>query len=87
MALLVVALAVTANKLNKLTAEKAYTDPTHNYNQTAGEGKAKDGIYDEVGEGTAPTGAQSGQYQELKLGTMEGSQYESLGKKNTSVKA
>ena len=86
-ALLVVALAVTANKLNKLRAEKAHTDPPHYYNQTGGgEGKDKDGIYDEVGEGTAPTGRQSVHYQELELGTMEGGQYESLGKNKISVK-
>ena len=88
MALLVVALAVTANKLNKLRAEKAHTDPPHYNNQTGGEeGKAKEGIYDEVGEGTAPTGGQSGHYQKLELGTMERRQYESLGMKNTSAKA
>ena len=87
-ALLVVALAVTAKKLVKLRAEKVHTDPPHYYNQTGGgEGKAKEGVYDEVGEGTAPTGGQSGHYQELELGTMESRQYESLGKKNTSAKA
>ena len=88
MALLVVALAMTANKLNMLRAEKAHTDPPHYYEQTGGEeGKAKEGVYDEVGEGTVPTGGQSGHYQELELGTMEGRQYDSLSKKNTSVKA
>ena len=87
MALLVVALAVTANKLNRLRAEKSHTDPLHYYTEPGGgEGKAKEGVYDEVGEGTAPAGGQSGHYQELELGTMEGRQYESLGKKNTSVK-
>ena len=87
MALLVVALAVTANKLNKLRTEKAHIDPPHYYEQTGGEEeKAKEGVYDEVGEGTAPTGGQSGHYQELKLETVEGRQYESLGKKNTNVK-
>ena len=87
-ALAVVALAVTANKLNKLRAEKAHTDPPHNYyNRTGGgEGKAKEWVYAEVGEGTAPTGGQSGHYQELELGTMEGRQYESLSKTNTSAK-
>ena len=86
-ALLAVALAVTANKLVKSRAEKAHTDPPHYYEQTGGgEGKVKDGIYDEVGEGTAPTGGQRGHYQELELGTMEGRQYESLSKKNTSAK-
>ena len=54
MALLVVALAVTANRLNTLRAEKAHTEPTHYCKQTGGgEGKTKEGIYDEVGEGTA----------------------------------
>ena len=87
MALLVVALAVTANKLNKFREGKVHTDLPHYCNQIGGgEGIPKDGIYDEVGEGTAPTGGQSGHYQELELGTMEGRQYESLGKKNTSVK-
>ena len=79
---------MTANKLNKLRAEKAHTDPPHCYMETGGgEGKTKEGIYDVVGEGTSPTGGQSGHYQELELGTMEGRQYESLGKKNTSAKA
>ena len=60
-ALLVVALAVTANKLVKSRAEKAHTDPPHYYEQTGGgEGKVKDGIYDEVGEETVPTGGQRG---------------------------
>ena len=86
-ALLVVALAVTASKLNKLRAEKAHTDPPHYYEQTGGkEGKAKEGVYDEVGEGMSPIGGQSGHYQELEVGTMEGRQYESLDKKNTSAK-
>ena len=78
MALLVLALAVTDTKLNKLRTEKAHTDPLHCYNQTGGEGKTKDRIYDEVGEGTDPIGRQKGLYQELKLETMEKSQYESL---------
>ena len=78
-ALLVLALAVTATKLNKLTAEKAHTDPIHCYNQTkGGEAKTKDRIYDEVGEGTNPIGEQKGHYQELKLETMEKKQYETL---------
>ena len=87
-ALLVVALAVTANKLNKLRAEKAHTHTHLNYctESGGGEGKAKEGVYDGVGEGTSPAGGQSGHYQELELGTMEGRQYESLGKKNTSAK-
>ena len=88
MALLAAALAVTANKLVKSRAEKAHTDPPHYYEQTGGgEGKVKDEIYDEVGEGAAPTGGQRGHYQELELGTMEGRQYERLNNKNTSAKA
>ena len=87
-ALLAVALAVTANKLVKSRAEKAHTDPPHYYEQTGGgEGKVKDGIYAEVEEGAAPTGGQWGHYQELELGTMEGRQYESLSKTNTTAKA
>ena len=78
-ALLALALAVTATKLNKLRAEKAHTDPLHCYNQTGGgEGETKDRIYDEVGEGTDPIGGQKGHYQELKLETMEKKQYETL---------
>ena len=71
-ALLVVALAVTANKLNKLRAEKSHTDPPHCYIETGEEEmKVKEGVYDEVRERTSPTGWQSGVYQELELGTME----------------
>ena len=78
-ALLVLALAVTATKLNKLRTEKAHTGPPHCYNQTGGgEGKTKDRIYDEVGEGTDPIGGQKGHYQELKLETMDKKQYETL---------
>ena len=75
-ALLFLALAVTATKLNKLKAEKDHTDPHHYYDKTGGgEGKTKEGIYDEVGEGTGTIG---GHYQELKLGTMEKRQYATL---------
>ena len=78
-ALLVLALAVTATKLNRLRAEKGHTDPPHYYDQTGGrEGKTKEEIYDEVGEGTGPIGEQKGHYQELKLETMEKRQYETL---------
>ena len=77
--LLVLALAVTATKLNKLRAEKAHTDPLHCYNETGGgEEETKDRIYDEVGEGTDPIGGQKGHYQELKLETMDKKQYETL---------
>ena len=79
MALLALALAVTATKLNKLRTEKAHTDPLHCYNKTGGgEGETKDRIYDEVGEGPGPIGEQKGHYQELKLETMDKKQYETL---------
>ena len=79
MALLVLALAVTATKLNKLRAEKAHTDHLSCHNQTGGgKGKTKDRIYDEVGEGTDPIGEQKGHYQELKLEAMDRRQYETL---------
>ena len=79
MALLVLALAVSATKLNKLRTEKAHTDHPSWYNQTGGgEGKTKDRIYDEVGEGTDPIGGKKGHYQELKLETMDEKQYETL---------
>ena len=71
-ALLVLALAVTATKVNKLRTEKAHADLLQCYNQTGGgEGESKDRIYDEVGEGTDPIGEQKGDYQELKLETMD----------------
>ena len=80
-ALLVLALAVTATKLNRLRGEKGHTDPPHYYNQTGGgEGKTKEEIYDEAGEGIGHTEKQRGHYQELKLETMERRQYESLNK-------
>ena len=72
MALLALALAVTATKLNKLKAEKAHTDPLHCYNQTGGgEEETKDRIYDEVGEGTE----ERRHYLELNQETMEKRQY------------
>ena len=75
MALLALALAVTATKLNKLRAEKANTDPLHCYNQTGGgEEKSTERIYDEVGEGTE----ERGHYQELNQETMEKRQYTTL---------
>ena len=78
-ALLALALAVTATKLNKLRAETAHTDLPLYYNKTGGgEGETKDRIYDEVGEGTDLIGGQKGHYQELKLETMEKKQYETL---------
>ena len=79
MALLALALAVTATKLNTLRAVKAHTDPLHCYNKTGGgEEKSTERIYDEVGEGTGPIGEQKGHYQELKLETMDKKQYETL---------
>ena len=79
MAVLVLALAVTATKLKTLRAEKAHTDPLHCCNQTGGgEGETKDRIYDEVGEGTDPIGGQKGHYQELKLETMDKKEYDTL---------
>ena len=75
--LLVFALAVTATKLNKLRANNSHVDPTHCYNPTERE-KNKEGIYDEVGEGTGGAEEQKGHYQELKLETMDKRQYETL---------
>ena len=78
-ALLALALAVTATKLNKLRAEKALTDSLHCYNQTGGgEEESTDKIYDEVGEATDPVGEQKGHYEELKLETMDRRQYDTL---------
>ena len=78
MALLVLALAVIATKLNKLRAKNGHIDPTHCYNPTGGEEKTKEGIYDEVGEGTGGAEGQKGYYQELNLETMDKRQYEAL---------
>ena len=79
---------MTANKRNKLRAERAHTEPPHYYKQTGRrEGKAKEGAYEEMELETAPTGGQRGQYQELEMGTMERRQYESLSKTNTSANA
>ena len=78
-ALLVLALAVTATKLNKSRADKGHTDPPHRCTQTGGgEGKTKEKIYDEVREWTDPIGGQRGHYQELKLETMEKREYATL---------
>ena len=87
MALLVLALAVTATKLNRLRAEKGHTDLAHYYNQTGGrERRSIDGIYNEVGEGTGPIEGQSGPYQELEVETMEEGQYATL-RRDSSAKA
>ena len=75
MALLVLALAVTATKLNKLRTEKVNTD---NNKTGRKQGKSTERIYDEVGEGIDPIGGQKGHYQELKLETIDTKQYETL---------
>ena len=87
-ALLVLALAVTATKLNKLSAEKGHTDPPHYYDQIReGERKPKKEIYQEIGEEAGCTQGQTGLYQELELAKMEERGYEGLTKKNTRAKA
>ena len=85
-ALLVLALAVTATKLNKLRAEKGRSDPPHySYNQTrGGEQNTKHEICSEVQEGTASADGQRGLYQELARETMEDGQYQVLNKDTTS---
>ena len=84
-ALLALALAVTATKLYKLKKMIGHSDPLHYYNQTVGgDGETKEGIYDEVGEGSDPVEGQQRHYQELKLETMEKKQYESLNKDTTA---
>ena len=86
-ALLVLALAVTATKLNRLRAEKGHTDPPHYYNQTrGGDRKPKEEIYEEMEEEAGTTQGQMGLYQELELDKMEERVYEGLTKKNTSAK-
>ena len=83
MALLVLALAVTATKLNKLKKMIGHSDPLHCYDKTAvGEGETK--IYDEVGKRADPIEGQQRHYQELTLETMEKRQYESLNKDTTA---
>ena len=85
MALLVAALAVTANKPSKLRAEKAHSDPPHYYNQTGEkESKTKEEAYEEMEVETASNGGQKGHYQELEVGTLEKGQYESLNKSSTA---
>ena len=82
MSLLVLALAVTANKLNKLK-KIGHRYPLHCYNKTAvGEGETK--IYDEVGKRAEPIEEQQRHYQELTLETMEQRQYASLNKDTTT---
>ena len=84
-ALLALALAVTATKLNKLRAENAHIDPPLYYNQTAVEGvSTTEKSYEEMEEWTGPVEGQTGPYQELTLGTMEERQYESLNKDTTA---
>ena len=86
MVLLVLALAVTATKQNKVRAKKGHTGPSHYYSQTGGgEGKTTERIYDEVGEGTDHIGGNGGHYQELNLETTQKRQYETL--EGTTAKA
>ena len=76
MALLVLALAVSAMKRKKVRAEKAHTDPPLYYNQQrGGREETKDGIYHEVGVMQCHL-EQMGPYQDLKLVTLERRQYE-----------
>ena len=83
MPLLALALAVTANKLNKLKKKIGHRYPLHCYNKTAvGEGENK--IYDEVGKREEPIEEQQRHYQELTLETMEQRQYASLNKDTTT---
>ena len=87
-ALLVLALAVTATKLNRLRAEKGHTDPAHYYDQTErGKAKVTKDVRNEVGEKTASTGGQMGLYQELELEAIEERQYEGLTKNGATAKA
>ena len=77
-ALLVLALAVSAMKRKKVRAVKAHTDPPLYYNQqpaAGGEEETKGGIYYEVGVMQCHLG-QMGPYQDLKLDTLEKRQYE-----------
>ena len=75
-ALLALALAVTALKWKKARAEKAHTDPPLYYNQQpGGEEETKDGIYHEVGVRQCHL-EQMGPYQDLKLDTLEKRHYE-----------
>ena len=83
MALLGLALAVTANKLSKLKKMIGHSDSRNYYNKTAvGEGETM--IYDEVGKRADPIEGQQRHYQELTLETMEKRQYESLNKDTTA---
>ena len=76
MALLVLALAVTAMKWKKVRAGQVHTDPPLYYNQQPGGGEeTKDGIYHEVGVRQCHL-EQMGPYQDLKLDTLEKRQYE-----------
>ena len=77
MALLALALAVSAMKRKKMRAEKVHTDPPHYYNQQSGGGEeAKDGVYHEVGVRQCHIEGQMGPYQDLKLDTLEKRHYE-----------
>ena len=75
-ALLGLALAVTAMKRKKVRAGQVHTDPPLYYNQQPGGGEeTKDGIYFEVGVMQCHL-EQMGPYQDLKLVTLEKRQYE-----------
>ena len=79
MALLVLALAVTATKQNKVRAGKGPNDPLNYYSQTGGGvEKTKERIYAEVGKRAYPLEGQKGQYQELNMETMDKRQYATL---------
>ena len=75
MAPLVLALAVTATKLNRLRAENGHTDPPHYYNQAGGGEETEDGIYDEVRERTGHIQGLMQPYQGLQLDTLERREY------------
>ena len=77
MALLVLALAVTAMKQKKRRAVKVHTDPPLYYNQQPGRvEESKDEIYYEVEVRQCHIEGQMGPYQDLKLDTLEERQYE-----------
>ena len=75
-ALLALALAVSAMKWKKVRAGQVHTDPPLYYNQHPGGGKeTNDGIYYEVGAMQCHLGGM-GPYQDLKLVTLERRHYE-----------
>ena len=75
-ALLALALAVSAMKWKKVRAGQVHTDPPLYYNQQpGGVEETKDGIYHEVGVRQCHL-EQMGPYQDLKLDTLERRHYE-----------